>query len=163
MKKIQDVRIAKETARQQSNNIQLKQQLLIRFLVGSQQTYFLDSTSLQKVRLGCVSSQNFCRNFHLELSGSLNFQLNQKKLLISLLFSLNILVSFDEFLSDQGKKFCIRILEELKNEVGFKQITTSAFDPRIKSMNERFNQTFIATHRKHTENWPKYVPFVTIA
>ena len=74
---------------------------------------------------------------------------------------------FDELLSDQGKEFCNILLAQLKNAIGFKHITTSAYNPRTNGITERFNQTLVEALRKQAEadrsNWPKYLPFTLMA
>ncbi|CAF0997117.1 unnamed protein product [Brachionus calyciflorus] len=74
---------------------------------------------------------------------------------------------FEELLSDHGREFCNQILDKLKNNIGFRHITTSAFNPLTNGITERFNQTLIEALRKHAEanleNWPQYLPYVLMA
>ncbi|CAF1154641.1 unnamed protein product, partial [Brachionus calyciflorus] len=53
--------------------------------------------------------------------------------------------------SDQGKEFLNQIMKELKNNLGFEHIVTSAYNPRTNGKTERFNQTLIESLRKHSE------------
>ena len=74
---------------------------------------------------------------------------------------------FEELLSDQGREFCNNVLINLKTNLGFKHITTSAYNPRTNGITERFNQTLANCLRKHAEadvsNWHKFLPYVIIA
>ncbi|CAF1144657.1 unnamed protein product [Brachionus calyciflorus] len=78
----------------------------------------------------------------------------------------NILIKYISLFGpfDQGREFCNQILDKLKNNIGFRHITTSAYNPRTNGITESFNQTLIEALRKHAEanveNWPEYLPYV---
>ena len=72
-----------------------------------------------------------------------------------------------EILSDQGREFCNKLVEQLVNVIGAEHRITSAYHPRTNGQTERFNQTFVSALRKHAEDdqrdWPKWIPFVLYA
>ena len=72
-----------------------------------------------------------------------------------------------ELLSDQGKEFLNRMMENMVKVVGIEHRITSAYHPRTNGLTERFNQTLVASLMKHAEqnpaNWNKWLPFILLA
>ncbi|CAF0845906.1 unnamed protein product [Brachionus calyciflorus] len=80
---------------------------------------------------------------------------------------ITLLGQFSELLSYQGREFLNQIMSELRKNLGFVHIVTSAYNPRTNGKTEIFNQTLMESLRKHAEadrkNWPKYLQFVLMA
>ena len=72
-----------------------------------------------------------------------------------------------ELLSDQGKEFLNKMIENLVKVVGIDHRITSAYHPRTNGLTERFNQRFIRALMKLAEEnpicWNKWIPFVLLA
>ncbi len=67
-------------------------------------------------------------------------------------------------LSDQGKEFVNKTVEQLINRTGIERRVTSAYNPRTDGQCERMNQTVIIVLKKHAEaepqNWRKWISYV---
>ncbi|CAF0975641.1 unnamed protein product [Brachionus calyciflorus] len=69
--------------------------------------------------------------------------------------------------SDQGRDFVNEIKAQLKNNMGFEDTITSAYNPRTNGLTERLNQTLGESLRKHCEsdkeNRTKHLDYVLMA
>ncbi len=70
--------------------------------------------------------------------------------------------------TDQGKEFCNKVLEEVCKLWGIKKIRTSAFHPQTNTAAERYNQTIIKFMRAVLENnttldWEAQLPCLMMA
>ena len=90
-----------------------------------------------------------------------------KEIAENLLEYISIFGAPKTILSDQGTEFNNKIVDTLINGLGVEHKVTSAYNPRTNGMTERFNQTFVESLRKFTENdqvnWTKWIPFVLMS
>ena len=67
-------------------------------------------------------------------------------------------------LSDQGKEFVNKTVEQLINRTGIERRVTSAYNPRTDGQCERMNQTVIIVLKKHAEaepqKWRRWISYV---
>ena len=72
-----------------------------------------------------------------------------------------------ELLSDQGREFLNRIVDQLAKVCGAERRVTSPYKPNTNGLTERFNETLILSLEKHCEqepeNWDKWIPYVLMA
>ncbi|EYC38726.1 hypothetical protein Y032_0699g1624, partial [Ancylostoma ceylanicum] len=71
-----------------------------------------------------------------------------------------------QLLSDQGPEFDNKVLSELCNTFGLKQIFTKGYNPRENGLTERFNKTLLGMLRKKVKipvEWDKLLPYCVLA
>jgi hypothetical protein len=73
----------------------------------------------------------------------------------------------EEIVSDQGREFCNRVVDQLEQLTGFKHIITSAYHPQSNGLDERLNQTLKGQLQKmvndNQDNWDDLLENVLFA
>ena len=72
-----------------------------------------------------------------------------------------------ELLSDQGKEFLNKMVENLSVKCGIERRVTASYHPQTNGLTEHFNATLVNSLRKHAEaepdKWVDWLPFILLA
>ena len=72
-----------------------------------------------------------------------------------------------EILSDQGREFLNKVVDEMSKICGVERKVTSPYHPRTNGLTERFNQTLVIMLKKLTEDdpkrWDEWLPYALLS